>query len=85
VQGLSVCLDCWCAHLHVRVEGLCGFCVTSHVTNSLQDCGPGRSKCPHGKQAYHCQVFAYPFVAVARVCVIELFSARVCVIELFSA
>ena len=44
MQGLSVCLDCWCAHLHVRVEGLCGFCVTSHVTNSLQDCGEGRSK-----------------------------------------
>ena len=32
-------------------------------------------KCPHDKQAYYCQVFAYPFVAVARVRVIELFSA----------
>ena len=32
-------------------------------------------KCPHDKQAYHCQVFARPFVAVARVRVIELFSA----------
>ena len=75
MQGLSLCLDSWCVYLHVRVEGLCGFCVTSHVTHSLQDCGEGRSKCPHGKQAYYCQVFEYPFVAVARVRVIELFSA----------
>ncbi len=34
-----------------------------------------RTKCPHGKEAYYCQVFEYPFVAVARVRVIELFSA----------
>ena len=31
--------------------------------------------CPHGKQAYYCQVFACPFVAVARVRAIELFIA----------
>ena len=29
-------------------------------------------KCPHDKQAYYCQVFACPFVASARVHVIEL-------------
>jgi hypothetical protein len=32
-------------------------------------------KCPHGKQASRCQVFECPFVAVARVHAIELFSA----------
>ena len=32
-------------------------------------------KCPHDKQAYYCQVFACPFVASARVRVIELFIA----------
>ena len=60
MQGLSVCLDCWCAHLHVRVEGLCGSCASSHVTNSLQDCGVGpriTKKCPHGKRADRCKVY----------------------------
>ena len=66
----SLCLDSWCAHLHVRVQGLCGSCATSHVTNLLQDCVTGpliTKKCPHGKQAYYCQVFQCPFVAVVRV------------------
>jgi hypothetical protein len=63
----DLCLDSysWSAHLHVRVEGLCGSCASSHVTNSLQDCGVGpriTKKCPHGKQTYHCQVFECPLL-----------------------
>jgi hypothetical protein len=55
----SISLDSLCAHLHVRVQGLCGSCASSHATNLLQECGAGpqiRKKCPHGKRAGRCKV-----------------------------
>ncbi len=56
----SISLDSLCAHLHVRVQGLCGSCASSHATNLLQDCGAGpeiRKKCPHGKRKDYCKVY----------------------------
>jgi hypothetical protein len=56
---VSISLDSLCAHLHVRVQGLCGSCASSHATNLLQECGAGpqiRKKCPHGKEPHRCKV-----------------------------